>query len=46
MKYTMLCEKGLSAFAKGIGPLQPAQSAQADMAGNCSLFLNSMHVKG
>ena len=36
---------GVNVFAKGIGPCQPARSAQADMGRNFSLSLHLLHVK-
>ena len=44
----MRCDKeGLNAVAKNIEPRQPAQSAQADMGRNFSLFsLNVLQIRG
>ena len=43
----MLCEEagGLYALAKSIASGQPAQSAQADMVRNFSLYLNFLYMK-
>ena len=40
-----LVKKGLNALTKSIDSCQPAQSAQADMSRNFSLFLNVLYVK-
>ena len=36
--------RGLNAFAKSIGPGQPARTAQADLSRNFSLFLDFLHI--